>query len=369
MMSLVQDNFTAIGLQDYGVEINIDDLSKEEIKAFLDTENFNSLSYMKQDYFNFKKYINAQFAPRHMDYLNNDCAPDLNRFMSIKIEGKKTGCYYSFLQGIGEEDLPTFSDQQIMLLKYASSLLPLVRPHEFEILFALLENPEDYTSLFIKLLDRIPDLTEEQFQHALKYMQKKNAIYFSDDKFHIGSELDEQFKEHMIDLINYGLVKYQAEYSCNEDFLLWHSYSMDKVQLKLLKDPGYTMKGTYIYGKTVIIFASLKKDASIEERLAYKDKYITAKLFQWESENNVHQSDLEALINSDEALVFIRKVNDEHGIVQPFIYTGKGKLTNPRRQDKIDSTTGKPAITWLFDIMMENELPDYLQYDFILNNA
>ncbi|MPM55068.1 hypothetical protein SDC9_101853 [bioreactor metagenome] len=31
MASLVRDNFSALGLGDYGVEINIDDLSKEDI--------------------------------------------------------------------------------------------------------------------------------------------------------------------------------------------------------------------------------------------------------------------------------------------------------------------------------------------------
>ena len=88
MMALVQDDFKAIGLSDYGVEINIDDLSKEEIIRYIENENFNSLEYLKQDYFNFRKYIGAETYPKHMDYLNNDCAPDLLRFLSIKIGGK-----------------------------------------------------------------------------------------------------------------------------------------------------------------------------------------------------------------------------------------------------------------------------------------
>lgn len=77
MASLVRDNFTALGLSDYGVEIHIDDLSKEEILDSIEKENFNAIKYLKQDYDNFKKYINAECYPKHMDYLNNDCAPDL----------------------------------------------------------------------------------------------------------------------------------------------------------------------------------------------------------------------------------------------------------------------------------------------------
>ena len=52
------------------------------------------------------------------------------------------------------------------------------------------------------------------------------------------------------------------------------------------------------------------------------------------------------------------------GIVLPFIYVGKGKMPNPRKQVKGDRAKGKDIVTYLYDNVMENELPDYLQYDF-----
>ena len=55
--------------------------------------------------------------------------------------------------------------------------------------------------------------------------------------------------------------------------------------------------------------------------------------------------------------LFIRKVSDENGMVLPFTYVGKGRLTNCR-------ATQNGNGTYLFDVIMENELPDYLQYDF-----
>ena len=139
---------------------------------------------------------------------------------------------------------------------------------------------------------------------------------------------------------------------------------MDQVQLKLLKNPGHIFVGTYYYDDTVVIFASLKKDASIAERLNYKDKFIEPAMFQWESMANVSVSDLNKLNNSKEALLFIRKVSDENGIVMPFTYVGKGHLTNPRKLITFDEQKKKDVTTYLFDIPMENELPDYLQYDF-----
>ena len=39
-------------------------------------------------------------------------------------------------------------------------------------------------------------------------------------------------------------------------------------------------------------------------------------------------------------------------------------MTNPRRQNKYDIVRGEEVVTYLYDIVMENELPDYLQYDF-----
>ena len=68
--------------------------------------------------------------------------------------------------------------------------------------------------------------------------------------------------------------------------------------------------------------------------------------------------------NTQQAYLFIRKVSDENGIVMPFTFVGKGQLTNPRKQVTFDEQKKKDIVTYLFDIPMENELPDYLQYDF-----
>ena len=358
MMSMVRDDFIALGLQDYGVEIHIDDLSKEEIIDYLEQENFNSLSYMKQDYTNFKKYISAEYWPTHMDYLNNDCAPDLQKFMSIKISGRKTGCYYEFLRGIDEEDLPLFTEEQIDFLKYASALLPLVRPHEYVIIKALMDGPLTEHGLEEQCRQALPEMDYAAFAHALQFMYVDGALIKTGNAVELNVTLDTEYHEHLEDLLDYGLTKYEEDYRGRDEFLLWHSYSMSDVQRKLLKNPGYNQKGTYIYGKQVVIFASLKKDAAVEERLNYKDKYLTEDTFQWESENNVSDKDLQGLNESDYALVFVRKVTTEHGIVLPFTYVGSGKLTNPRMQRKEEGRT------CLYDIQMENALPDYLQYDF-----
>lgn len=84
---------------------------------------------------------------------------------------------------------------------------------------------------------------------------------------------------------------------------------------------------------------------------------MQANLFQWESMENLPQNQLEKLKQSRFAYLFIRKVANENGIVLPFTYVGKGTLNNCRK-----TQTGNG--TYLFDVAMEHELPDYLQYDF-----
>lgn len=362
MISLVRDNFSALGLSQYGVEINIDNLSKEEIVHYLESENFNSITYLKQDYFNFKKYIGSEHAPKHMDYLNNDCAPDLLRFMSVKMNGKKTSSYYNFLRGIQEADLPVFSDEQMPFINYLSSILPLVRQHEFMIYTCLINGVFDLSVIESELSDNIRNFRNEDFVHALKYMVESGFISIGSDEMKLNAQLDDQYVEYVQDLLSYGLTRYIVDHDDAEDFKLWGSYRIEQVQLKLCKNPGYTMKGTYVYDEVVYIFASIKKDASIQEHLNYKDKFLQANLFQWECEAGLKPEKQQELIDSKKAYLFIRKVESENGIVLPFTFVGTGKLENPR-------ATENPRGSLLFDIWIDEPLPDYLQYDFGLSKG
>ena len=354
LASLVKDDFTAIGLADYGVEIHIDDLSKEEILGYIDKENFNALKYLKQDYFNFKKYIGSEFYPRHVDYINNDCAPDLIRFMSIKTRGKKNCSYYNFLRGIGEENLPVFTEKQIDFINYLSGLLPLVRVHEYQIVKLLIDGPKTYREIVMYLTETVQGFVPAELEHALTYLQ---FVEKDKDILRLSVPMDDQLLEYVQDLIEYGLIRYVIDNGNGTGFKLWMNYRMDQVQLKLLQNPGNIMVGTYYYDDYVVIFASLKKDLEEADKLNYKDKFLQPDLFQWESMTNLPQSHLEKLKKSTFAHVFIRKVTTENGLVLPFTYVGKGKMSNPR---KTDGDNG----TYLFDIHMENELPEYLQYDF-----
>ncbi len=361
LKDLVRDDFSALGLSPYGVEINIDDLSKEEIIEYIDQENFNSLMYIKQDYFNFKEYINSEAYPRHMDYLNNDCAPDILKFMSIKINAKKTASYYDFLLGIGENNIPVFSNTQREMIKYLSAMLPLVRDTDYRIVELLLNGAVSRQELFAKIKMEAVNNTDKEIDHAITYLKKSGYVGEDDNSFFsFKVELDKDLEEYLKDLVTYGITRYGTEYTDDERFVLWKAYRKDQVQLKLCKNPGDTMMGTYYYDGKVYIFAGLKKDASVSDRLNYMDKFIDKNTFQWESINNISESEKQKLLSSNKAVLFIRKVDNEHGIQMPFTYVGEGIMNQvPWPKGHTNERKGL-----LFHIAMDEELPDYLQYDF-----
>ena len=359
LKSMILNDFKPLGLDSYGVKISIDDLSKEEIVESIEKENFNSLRYMKTDYLNFKNYLNSPSYPKHMDYLNSDYAPNLLKFMKIKIGGRKTESYYNFLKGIEEENLPVFSSDQIRVINYLSNLLPLVRRHEYVIIEKLLTGQKSEDYLRAVLSAEIASFETEQMEHATRFLIENGAVTKDGNNYSLACELEPEFTEYVTDLLNYGITDFSARYrgENESDFLMWQDYRMDQVQLKILNNPGDIMKGTYYKDGNMYVFAGLKKDRPEDDPLNYKDKFLSSDVFQWESIARISKDEEERQKQAKQVFVFVRKVKSENGITLPFTYVGTGCLCNPRK-----GVTNNGSI--LYDIHMNQELPEYLMDDF-----
>ena len=359
LKSMILKDFKPLGLDAYGVKISIDSLSKEEIVESIENENFNSLRYMKTDYFNFKNYLNSPTYPKHMDYLNSDYAPNLLKFMKIKIGGHKTESYYNFLKGIEEDNLPLFTSKQVNVLNYLSSLLPLVRRHEYIIIQKLLEEELSKDTIHTALVEEIKDNPIEQTEHALRFLQENGVVVETQGVLKINCAIEPEFKEFISDLLQYGITDFTARYHDeNEDnFLMWQDYRQDQALLKILENPKHNQLGTYYKDGNMYVFAGLKKDRTEDDPLNYKDKFLSADVFQWESIARISKAEEERQKQAKKVYVFVRKVKSENGITLPFTYVGTGKLTNPRK-----GATTNGSI--LYDIHMDQELPDYLMDDF-----
>lgn len=108
----------------------------------------------------------------------------------------------------------------------------------------------------------------------------------------------------------------------------------DQALLKILENPKHNQLGT-----------------------SYKDKFLSSDVFQWESIARISKSEEQKQKQAKQVFVFVRKVKEENGITLPFTYVGTGKLMNPRK-----GATTNGSI--LYDIHMNQELPDYLMDDF-----
>ena len=359
---LIRDDFKDLGIP--GVEIHIDELSKEEILNSLDNENLNTKKYLKKDYENFKKYINKPTYPSHMDYIESEIAPDLNRFIKAKIGGKRSESYYNFLKAIGEDGIPLFSEEENGFIDRIERLIPLVRVDEYLIINQLLKGNDLDLEKLVNYNSRV---TMDSLEAALKQLVKKEIV--SDDKLTLSNT--SRVIDYLDDLICYGLTRYEIEYGDFEgDYKLYSNYS--KEQAVLIQNIDYTMdiqlKGTYI-SKTsgdAFLFVGLKKDKTKQERTNYKDLFLSPKVFQWESENNTTRDNAmgRKLLASKKAYLFVRKVDEEDGINSPFTYFGTGTLTNARDSVVVNTVTNTENKTLLFDVILDNEVPVEYRTDF-----
>jgi len=354
LTDLVSTNFSSLSIP--GVEIFLDDLVKVEMINYINKQNFNLSKYLKKDYENFKKYLQINTYPSHMDYINSDIAPDIIRFMKTKIDGNKNKSYYSFLKKIGEEAIPYFNESEVMLIDKISELLPIVRCDEILLINQAIEGCINIDNL----INYNSHVTSKSLNHALNFLIKEKIIT-SDLKLNVDI-ITQDLKLYLTDLIEFAFESYERDFNDFEGlFKLMGNYYKEQIMNVLLGNSNDKMKGTKCYDDgTTILFVGLKKDSSKEEKLNYKDKFLSSKLFQWESEVNTRVNNKNGikLLKTKVVHLFIRKMKEQDGITLPFTYFGTGVLTNMRET----KTQGLDTLT--FDIVLDNEVKEEYFLDF-----
>ncbi len=358
LKEMIRTNFESLDIPE--VKIEIDDLSKEEIINFIDKTNFNSRVFLEKDYKNFKSYINNGSYPKHMDFLNSDVSPDLIRIIKSTFSGSKNKSYYNFLKKIDEDTIPMFDDKQIAFINNMEDLLPLARLDEYLIIEqAIKEHTID--------LKRIEGINEHIKDKTLEnaYNNLKSLGLVENNEIDLTNIEDGEFKDYLLDTLNYGIVRYNREFGEYTGlFKLYRNYYKEQASRIMLKN-GILQKGTYYEDDIAYIFAGIKKGE--EGRLNYKDKFIDNKIFQWESIANVSESEKEHLRNSKKVHLFIRKMESEDTVTLPYTYFGLGTFTNER--DSFTEEDGKKHQTLLYDIVLDDEVPEDYYIDFEIPNS
>jgi len=359
----VRTDYKELGLP--GLEIHFDKESCDEILASIEHTNFNRFDLLKKDYQNFKEYLKLKPGeyPKHSDFLNGEVPADLLRYT------KKFESYYDFLKRC-EEDVPFFNETQVNVIRTLSWHLPLIRPEDYLIVEHLLEGAKSEGDLlsYCKMND---DFNEDSFHHALRILQddvtftrprsyvrlikKENSFYSLD--FDVSSPI---FVEWISDLISYGLQRFASEFYGQVGLLkLYGAYTGAKSYMAFNNDNLFRMTGVETIRGHLCLYITLNKDSQPEERLKYKDKFLSNKILQWESQTGTTLANIKGqkLINSTTAEIFVRKTKTEDGVETPFVYLGKGRLSNARVSDN-------PAKALLFDIILEKAVPEVYKYDF-----
>lgn len=357
LKEMIRTNFESLDIPE--VKIEIDDLSKEEIINFIDKTNFNSRVFLEKDYKNFKSYINNESYPTHMDFLNSDVSPDLIRIIKSTFSGSKNKSYYNFLKKIDEDTIPMFNDKQIAFINNMEDLLPLARLDEY----LIIEQAIKEHTIDLKRIEGINEhITDKTLENA--YNNLKSLGLVENNEIDLTNIEDGEFKDYLLDTLNYGIIRYNREFGEYTGlFKLYRNYYKEQASRIMLKN-GILQKGTYYEDDIAYIFAGIKKGE--EGRLNYKDKFINSKIFQWESIANASESEKEHLRNSKKVHLFIRKMESEDTVTLPYTYFGLGTFTNER--DSYTEEDGKRHSTLLYDIVLDDEVPEDYHIDFEIPN-
>lgn len=341
--------------------IRLDPISKEQILRQIETENFNSLKYLKSEYEDFK-LLNRGQRPKLVDFQSIDGAPNPIRY----IERSKT--YLSFCCEVEKFDhnLKQLSEDDIFLktLRFLNELLPLKRIHEFAILKYIIQHGTiSLEQVHNEVLLYLNSVDEETLFHALLFLQKE---FFDDtDKQKFGdliqkSNQENQWqlapsfatlladpvkKEWILDSLQYGIYRFEKDFGAQnygKPFLkLYHQYNMRDVALMSNYDKKHSAfrgQGLLTHGKDYFLFIELHK---LEDAIAYKDKFISDCKFQWDSPNSSHQSKgqgkkvLEHKHLNIHLHLFVRKFKEIDGKVQPYIYIGEADVISAEHNNPI----------------------------------
>lgn len=361
--------------------IQMDRIAQERILEQLNEENFNSMKYLKEEYFEFKRMNGGKTPYLLMDYVKYDGAPDPLKFLN------KEKTYIGFVANMEkDEELKELLQEELFLkiLKELSSKLPIKRMYEFSILKYLLNNEEisreKAKNEILKYIDYVDD---ESVIHALNCLkgsyydsaQLKNNVRCFDLKDEILSITwdfkkivqNKKYRIYIEDVINYALIRYEKEFESKyygvPFFKLYEQYQM--VDAALLSNytkihSSFRGSGLITNGKEYFLFIDLHKEDNIKESINYKDKFLERQYFQWQSPNSTSQGSERGkniIFNKDRGInlhIFVRKYKQIDGIVQPYIYIGKG--------DVLEYSGEKPITV---KMKLQNIMPTSLYREFI----
>ena len=339
----LQNNFANID----NAFIQMDKISKQRILEQIDKENFNSMKYLKEQYFEFKAILGNK-TPELTDFISCD------DFISPLPFINESKSYIEFLSKVEKkESLKNICENQdfIKAIRFVQSLLPIKRIYEFVILKYLLEN--DYCDenialrILNKYLSRVCPKTilhsfeflnqnyfdSGQISRVLKLVDLKEKKIIKTKEFKSLLE-NKKYKEIFEDSLNYGILSYEKSFGV-EDFALpflklYEKYNMLNIAQLCNFDKihsSFRGSGFLKYKDDFFLFITLEKE-KFKKGADYYNAFLDKEIFTYSSKPSMSQEkgDGQRLCENKKygvkLHIFVRKSSHVDKKVQGFIYLG-----------------------------------------------
>ena len=362
--------------------INFDEISKKRIFESINNTSFSRVALFKEKYNNLKFKLGR--IPMLCDFYENG---DFNPLLILN--HNSFDCYLDFIQKVEKDFTNPLSEDEINSLKFVSkNLADGKRPHEIIILKCLMYNKAFNIDKVLDILKRDYGLEEQvsSVESAVNILNldfftknekaKYGSTTFFSDNYQISDSfkrflLNETYKKHLIDVLNFGLLRYSEIYKSPMSLKLYEKYSRKDV-CRLLNwphDDSSTMYGYRVKHNTCPIFVTYHKDEDISQSTKYEDQFMSKEIFSWMTRSKVklESREAQAIINHEKTNLaihlFIKKSDDEG---KDFYYMGQAKPID-YKQTTINNDKGEILPIVNFKYKLECEVTDELYSYFVIN--
>ena len=357
--------------------VQITEIARQKIYQAINETNFTQLKLLKEEYNKLKMRLAR--IPTMMDFLNNG-------FIDPHLFIDYAGSYYEFLKKM-DKDYPDLAPNHRTSLQFISlEFSHGFRMHELLLLKLLIENDTVSFKRFskelikrkvaftgrakqiIKVLSKEYYRQEDQKKYGeISYVSFDNTTKtFSKTDSFTSMLQNTLYKEHLLDLLEYGINKAtikENEVFGNDGLVYYRKYSRKDV-FKIMnfdKDQNPQNVGGYIIQevdgrKKCPVFVTYEKAEDISSSTKYKDYFINNTRFNWMSKNKryLNSPDVDAILNQEnnniQIELFIKK-DDNEGT--DFYYIGEMKTDyESKEQTQISNEKGQmlPVVNLQFDI-------------------
>ena len=362
--------------------INFDEISKKRIFESINNTSFSRVALFKEKYNNLKFKLGR--IPMLCDFYENG---DFNPLLILN--HNSFDCYLDFIQKVEKDFTNPLSEEEINSLKFVSkNLADGKRPHEIIILKCLMYNKAFNIDKVLDILKRDYGLEEQvlSVESAVNILNldfftknekaKYGSTTFFSENYQISDSfkrflLNETYKKHLLDVLNFGLLRYGEIYKSPMPLKLYEKYSRKDV-CRLLNwphDDSSTMYGYRVKHNTCPIFVTYHKDEDISQSTKYEDQFMSKEIFSWMTRSKVklESREAQAIINHEKTNLaihlFIKKSDDEG---KDFYYMGQAKPID-YKQTTINNDKGEILPIVNFKYKLECEVTDELYSYFVIN--